>query len=106
MLAESISAPSTLDEDFNRWFDGHYAPKLASIPDLRRATRYKLYHSLTEGSPRHLVFYEFDSSDIPLEKVAEIRARAGLQGDLKSELKFDATAYQLAKEAGILDEAL
>lgn len=106
LLAESISAPASKDEAINKWFENDFNPKLKSVKGLRRATRYVLYRSLVEGSPRHLVFYEFERSKIPEDDIIRCREEAMRSHDLGVDTKFEASGYQLAKEAGVLDESL
>lgn len=105
LLAESINIPSEDTPQFDKWYNDEFLPALTKIPSFRRATRYSVVQSLVPDGPKHLAFYEFDTAEIPIDQIQKARQTPEAQGVLKSATVED-VAYELVKEAGILEESL
>lgn len=105
-MAESIQTANGAEADFEKWYNEEYWPKLATLPGLRRVTRYKLVVSLAEDSPRQLAFFEFNTADIPRKQIAEARDTGKDRAALFHAPLIDDVAYKLVKEAGHLAETL
>ncbi|EXJ71821.1 uncharacterized protein A1O5_05631 [Cladophialophora psammophila CBS 110553] len=105
LLAESINIPSEDVAQFDRWYNAEFLPALTKMSSFRRATRYNVVQSLVPGGPKHLVFYEFDTAEIPMDQIQRGRQNPKAQEVLKSATVED-VGYKLVKEAGVLDESL
>ncbi len=76
------------------------------MPGFRRATRYHAAILLAKHIHPLMSFYEFDTADLPLKQMNEIReSTAGKKGFDSLEM-LDTRSYKLVKEAGDLLETL
>ena len=60
MLAVWCDVPSTLDEEFNKWYNEEHIFERLSVPGVLSAARYE---SVVSG-PKHLAVYELESIDV------------------------------------------
>jgi hypothetical protein len=63
-----------LETDFNALYDGEYIPRLATVPGVRRISRYR-NHSPTY--PRYLAVYELDSPAVLASEDWRVAREAG-----------------------------
>ena len=56
----ATQCPPEVEEKFNTWYNEIHVPMLLKFKGIREAARYKIING-TEGSPKYLSVFEFES---------------------------------------------
>ncbi|WP_235973724.1 DUF4286 family protein [Parasphingopyxis marina] len=60
LLCNFTAIPADAEEEFNAWYDSEHVPRLAALPGVRRARRYRS----AEQKPAYLALYELDQAQV------------------------------------------